>query len=213
MKDFTKEKQILAGIEAVTESFSGFNKAMKVVNSVVRTASGLLEAIESMPITDKNILAFRKTYNRRPMTKKKMAAAKAKIAMGGMIGAVDIEKILSTPIPKWPLGSIERREAAIIQRDPEAWEKEMLCIPEPHDTVACTAMQRYEEKAENFDLMNYEQVETRFGKCNGRRLYDRFLGDRPNMEHIAALYGTTVAEMKQHSRCIEYERKRRQLKS
>lgn len=203
-------EEAIAAIKRVTSSMRFFSKEVAVASSIVDTAAHVLEATKLYPVKRP---WFRKTYNRRPMTKQKTARANATIGMTAYMGAAEIQKILSTPKPKWPLGSIDKREAAIFQKDPEAWEKEMLFVPDPHDTIACTAMQLYEEEAEKFDLMNYEQVETRFGKCNGRRLHDRFIGTRPNMEHIAAFYGTTVAEMKQHSRCIEYERKRKQLNS
>ena len=75
--------------------------------------------------------------------------------------------------------------------------------PVPHNDVACKALKEYESKAQYRDEYMYEQITDDKGrKINGRRLNTKALPP-VSMSEIAAKYGVTIEEMKQHWRCVE----------
>lgn len=76
--------------------------------------------------------------------------------------------------------------------------------PQPHNDKACRALKEYERKAQYRDEYMYEQITDDKGrKINGRRLNTKALPP-VSMSEIAAKYGVTIEEMKQHWRCVEY---------
>jgi hypothetical protein len=75
--------------------------------------------------------------------------------------------------------------------------------PLPHNDKACQALKEYERKAQYRDEYMYEQLTDDKGrKINGRRLNTKALPP-VSMSEIAAKYGVTIEEMKQHWRCVE----------
>lgn len=75
--------------------------------------------------------------------------------------------------------------------------------PQPHNDKACRALKEYERKAQYRDEYMYEQITDDKGrKINGRRLNTKALPP-VSMSEIAAKYGVTIEEMKQHWQCVE----------
>lgn len=90
----------------------------------------------------------------------------------------------------------------------EWWDEDefmRLYFGEPihHNDAACQALKEYESKAQYRDEYMYEQLTDDKGmKIYGRRLNTKAL-PLVSMSEIAAKYGVTIDEMKQHWRCVE----------
>lgn len=105
-----------------------------------------------------------------------------------MFGSVE-QELQKRP---WPI----RHDADYVQS--------IMNIPH-HNQKACEALLEYETLSQNRDEAMYEQIihEATGQKINGRRLNTPALR-RIDMQAIANKYDTTIPEMKQHWKCVEY---------
>jgi hypothetical protein len=81
------------------------NKQLEIFQNTIHTANNVSDALKQMPKTGKrgrNI--FLKSYNRRPMNKKKRAQAMFNVAWHVYFGAIQNAIIISTPMLKYPKG-------------------------------------------------------------------------------------------------------------
>ncbi len=77
------------------------HKQQNIVQAILDTATSVMLETKELPNTSKRRNIFRKQYNRRPMNKQKRAKAVSLMVLSGVLGSVQIAKILSQPIPKY----------------------------------------------------------------------------------------------------------------
>lgn len=78
------------------------DKRWAIIDAIINAALAVTEQVRQLPNTGKrNRNIFRKAYNRRPMNKQKRAVCFANLAVTSVFGAVQIARIVATPIPKY----------------------------------------------------------------------------------------------------------------
>lgn len=87
---------------------SNRNDKLSAVSAVLQSTAVSLSAIsKTIPNTSKfNRNIFKKKYNRRPGNKKKVVTAVSLMAVTAGIGAAEIARIRSQPIPRYAPGSL-----------------------------------------------------------------------------------------------------------
>lgn len=76
-------------------------KRLRVFNTVANTSFQVIAIMKGYPRTGKrNRNILRKTYNRRPMNKRKRAMCTVNLGLATLMGVFQIAKEVSQPIPK-----------------------------------------------------------------------------------------------------------------
>lgn len=81
------------------------SKQLEIAQQVMNTATVITDLAKQLPKTGKRRNIFIKTYNRRPQNKKKRGAIIAQMALTSVMGAMQVARIASQPIPKFAKGS------------------------------------------------------------------------------------------------------------
>src|SRR5436190_11654809 len=85
------------------------DKHFMLAQTLINTALSVIDFVKMLPKTGKhkrNI--FIKTYNRRPMNKKKRAVIMAQIAMATATGAINVAITMQHPLPKQKLSILQK---------------------------------------------------------------------------------------------------------
>ena len=77
---------------------------MELILNMVNTTQSVAKALKTMPKNPTGRKLFIKQYNRRPMTKKRKAAAIMNSQLAMMNGVIHHSIISSTPIPNYKTG-------------------------------------------------------------------------------------------------------------